>query len=760
MSKVDLFGRPWLTGDDAFVLAGSSVASTTTRPPLVIGHNPTCGRRPRALHWTSFDTPAALASFLGHVETLPAADSPPTFSEAPLAESPSRVAFLLNEEPLFRHDLPDSVRRLLNQDEEGQELDHLGRQATLVNIATTVLLELYSHLGVSTAPPGLADCAVSVAETAQLGRQFRILLPPQSPVLAGQVHRDAFLAKALSSIETKKFVADGVVSLEHYYRYGIYSGVPLLFCPAELGHAERRSTVFRPMPPSELGLSGEAVAGAPVWSEALLNHHCFTCVAHEAPRASLDNIPTTTADLIGTLGDSSLVESALALYDKAKHARATPISLDDLKAVLTTPTGFELTFTPSAEFRCVAGARHGAGVSFALKVDAGCLTVMCRGGPRHGATALDIPLALKKGVPTGVCVSRTGHVGCCCNAVLGHVPRPAFIGKPPVLRAPVVVDGVEYEASLKKAARTPHPSSDGRECSVTVSCSPCSTGKTFAYSDAIIEHVRDEQRAQRGYWVVVVCSHVILVDAIVAELSAKLEAAGIEKAKNYADFEEDRSELWSGVVVVCAPSVHHVITGVRRLDAKKRRLMVVCDELVAALNMIPTLRSKNRLEPDQLLQTLCDLFVSADVLIVCDANADHANVGRFFKECGIHRYQFVKTNTLPFRGQVVRLLIPVEVRNNEFYLQPWYAAVVLNELITQAGAPSVFVPVSTKKCGQVLFTWCKQAHPEVEARLPLVMLGSGLRPALSKHGGGREGAPPLPLVLWSCPAKPANRGCC
>ena len=758
MSKVDLFGRPWLTGDDAFVLAGSSVASATTRPPLVIGHNPTNGRRPRAHHWTSFDTPAALASFLCHVETLPG-DNSPTFSEAPLAESPSRVAFLLNEEPLFRHDLPDSVRRLLNQDEEGQELDHLGRQATLVNIATTVLLELYSHLRASAAPPSLADCAVSVAETAQLGRQFRVLLPPTCPVLAGQVHRDAFLAKALSSIKTKKFVADGVVSLEHYYRYGIYSGVPLLFCPAELGHAERRSAVFRPMPPSELGLGlglgGATEAGAPVWSEALLNHHCFTCVAHKAPRASLDNIPTTTADLIGTLGDSSLVESALALYDKAKHARATPISLDDLKAVLTTSTGFELTFTPSAEFRCVAGARHGAGVSFALKVDAGCLTVMCRGGPRHGATALDIPLALKKGVPTGVCVSRTGHVGCCCNAVLGHVPRPAFIGKQPILRAPKVVDGVAYEASLKKAARSPHSSSDGRERSVTVSCSPCSMGKTFAYSEAIIEHVRDETRARRGPWVVVVCSHVILVDSIVVELSAKLEAAGIEKAKNYADFEENRSELWSGVVVVCAPSVHHVITGIRRLDAKKRRLMVVCDELVAALNMIPTLRSKNRLEPDQLLQTLCELFVSADVLIVCDANADHSNVGRFFKECGIHRHQFVKTNALPFRGQVARLLIPVEVHNNDkFHLQPWYAAVVLNELITQTGAPSVFVPVSTKKCGQVLFTWCTQTHPEVEVRCP-VMLGAGFARRI-QNTKRKKGLSFLPFVFWTCPAKPAN----
>jgi hypothetical protein len=742
MSKVKLFRRLWFTGDDAFVLAGS-VAAAATRP-LVIGHNPTNGRLPRALLWTRFDTPATLASFLGDVYETLRDDSPPTFSEAPLAEAPSRVAFLLDEEPLLRHDLPDSVRRLFNQD-EGQELDHLGRQATLVTIATTVLLELHSHLGSTATPPTLANCAISFAETAQLGRQFRILLPPTCPVLAGQVHRDAFLAKAMSSKETKRLVADGVVTLEHYYKYSIYSGVPLLFCPAEIGHAERRSTVFRPMPPSELGLGGEAVASESVWSEVLLHHHCFTCVAPEAPRASLDNIPTSAADLIGTLGDASLVESALALYDMAKHIRATPISLDDLKAVLTTPTGFELTFTPAVEFRCVAGARHGAGVSFALKVDAGCLTVMCRGGPRHGATALDIPLAPKKGVPAGVCVSRTGHVGCCCRAVLGHVPRPAFIGKQPILRAPKVVDGVAYEASLKKAARSPHSSSDGRERSVTVTCSPCSMGKTFAYSDAIIEHVRDEARAQRGSWVVVVCSHVILVDAIVAELSAKLEAAGIEKAKNYADFEENRSELWSGVVVVCAPSVHHVIPGIRRLDAKKRRLMVVCDELVAALNMIPTLRSKNRLEPDELLQTLGELFVNADVLIVCDANADHANVGRFFKECGIQRYQFVKTNALPFRGQVARLLIPVEVHNNDqFHLQPWYAAVVLNELITQAGAPSVFVPVSTKKCGQVLFTWCTQAHPGVEVRCPACDAWSGLRPAHSKHGEREGGSPPSP----------------
>ena len=624
------------------------------------------------------------------------------------------MAFLITEEHLFRHDLPDSVRRLLNQDEPDQELDDLGRQATLVTIATTVLLELYSHLGSTATPPTLVDCAISFAETAQLGRQFRILLPPTCPVLDRQVHRDAFLAKARASKDTKNFIADGVVALEHYYRYGLY-GVPLLFCPAELGHAERRSTVFRPMPPSELGLSGKAGASeSAVWSEALLHHHCFTCVGPEATRAALDNIPTSATGLLGTLGDSSLVESALVLYDQAKHVRATPISLADLKDVLTTPTGFELTFKPDAEFICVAGTRHSAGVSFALRVDAGRLTVMCRGRPRHGATALDIPLALKKGVPTVVCASRTGHIGCCCSAVLGHVPRPAFIGKEPILRKPIVVDGVEYEASLKKAARKPH-SSDGLERSVTVSCSPCSTGKTFAYSDAIIEHVRDETRARRGYWVVVVCSHVILVDAIVAELSAKLEAAGIEKAKNYAAFEEKRPELWSGVVVVCAPSVHHVTPGIRSLDAKKRRLMVVCDELVAALNMVPTLT--NRSDPHEVLQSLRALFVFADVLIVCDANADHANVGRFFKECGIHRHQFVKTDALPFSGQVARLLIPVEVRiNDQFYVQPWYAAVVLNELITQAGVPSVFVPVSTKKCGQVLFTWCKQAHPEVEVR--------------------------------------------
>ena len=47
------------------------------------------------------------------------------------------------------------------------------------------------------------------------------------------LHRDAFLAKALSSIETIKFVADGVVSLEHYYRYGIYSGVTQRGAPGE-----------------------------------------------------------------------------------------------------------------------------------------------------------------------------------------------------------------------------------------------------------------------------------------------------------------------------------------------------------------------------------------------------------------------------------------------------------------------------------------------------------------------------------------------
>ena len=98
MSRVGLFGRSWFTGDDAFVLAGGSVAAATTRP-LVIGHNPTNGKRPRALHWTSFDTPATLASFLCDVSETPP-DSPPTFSEAPLAEAPSRVAFLLNEEPL------------------------------------------------------------------------------------------------------------------------------------------------------------------------------------------------------------------------------------------------------------------------------------------------------------------------------------------------------------------------------------------------------------------------------------------------------------------------------------------------------------------------------------------------------------------------------------------------------------------------------------------------------------------------------------
>ena len=715
-----LYGRTWLSGEGAFEKTASLLPPGASGS-LVVGHNPTRGERAQSLLWTSFNTPGDAVAFRA-AEAVAAAESESTltFSEAPLAHAPSRLAFLVSEQPLYQRFPPDSVVNLLHLTCDDFVEVPFDKKAAVLAVAGAVLTDFTSILG-CTPPLTLKDCAISFAETSQIGRQFRFVLAT-APLLASQVYRDTFLQRALNRPIIKQLVSDGVVKLEQYYKYG-GAGVPLLFCPAEKGHAERRSLPFGPMPPDELGLDGDeslaAEAEAESWSEALLQRHCFTFVPPGAARAVMA-VPTSADALLASLGEVNVTTAiaALALFDK-RRGRASPLSRDDIFGVLTTPSGFDLKLQPRENFICVGGARHAPGGLLTLRIDHGRLCVTCHAGPRHDAHADDIPIVPFKGAPSYRAAARTGHGDCCCVAWFGHVPRPVFVGTPPQIRAPTVVQGVEYEASLKRDARKAFHGFGGgdRERSVTVSVSPCGTGKTFSYGDAIVEHVLSERRAGRKYWVVIICSHVILVDDVVDQVSKKLAAAGLEGAKHYARFEEKRTELFSGVVVICAPSTHHLLGGFRQLTTKRDspRLVVVCDELVAALNMIPTLKTKNKMEPDHVLRNLCDVFVHSDILIICDANADHTNVGAFLLGCDIANFRFVKTNALPFKGQEVRHVIPVERRlNDTLAVQPWYAAVVLDELVKAPGRPSVFVPVSTKKCGQVLHNWLIAAHPDVQ----------------------------------------------
>ena len=510
----------------------------------------------------------------------------------------------------------------------------------------------------------------------QRGTLVRLVLK-RGPVLPNQAARSGFLARLLASARVQQLVRCGVLEVAPFYRYGEHISLPL--CPGAGGAA------FVP-------------DGASEWTAEALEHYTVTVVPAGAEVASFE--PASLGPLFKD------AEHVLA-YCSRRGFHFTP---QDVRVAGAAEAGFVLRLDPRASFTCPARVVHPARTEVLLLVSGDGVTLVCCGLPRHGARPGDVVCGQR------ACF-RTGHTEC-CSLFLGLLAPPLF---EPTPVPPRLVDGVPRAAAL--------------EGTNLVVCDHCGCGKTVAGCETVVQHVLAERRAGRAVWVVVVASHVGLVESMVANLNVHLRRAGLEGAKDYVA----HKELLSGVVVICAPSVHKLERGLLRpRTPTSARLLVLFDEPVAALKMIASMRSARNVSAEDQLRGLALLFQKASRLVLCDADATPDNVGLLLRSAGVRDVTYRRTQLQPFQGQKATFVLGYSVgADGGPRIQCWTSAVFLGRLLRQPERLSIFVPVSEVKIGLVLADYCRVRHPDVEchflwAKSPnkreLVELFTGMRP--------------------------------